>query len=80
MRTKAIPLSGGIWEKNCSNASSPPAEAPMPTTKILFLYPQRRAMPALTVQQTAQDWAAFLALFFGQLLRCQDQLIYSFCF
>ena len=26
----AIPLSGGTWRKNCSNASRPPAEAPMP--------------------------------------------------
>src|SRR3989304_10276672 len=36
MTTKAIPLSGGIWEKNCSNASSPPAEAPIPTIKKPF--------------------------------------------
>ena len=28
--TKAIPVSGGIWLKNCSMASRPPAEAPMP--------------------------------------------------
>ena len=24
-------MSGGKWEKNCSNASNPPADAPMPT-------------------------------------------------
>ena len=32
MSTNAIPLSGGMAEKNLLNASSPPAEAPMPTT------------------------------------------------
>jgi len=31
IRTKAIPLSAAICVKNCSNASNPPAEAPMPT-------------------------------------------------
>src|SRR5689334_8544818 len=31
-RMKAIPVSGGICTKNCSNASRPPAEAPIPTT------------------------------------------------
>ena len=31
--TKAAPLSAGILSKNSSNARSPPAEAPMPTTK-----------------------------------------------
>ena len=29
--TKAMLLSWGIWEKNVSSASSPPADAPMPT-------------------------------------------------
>jgi hypothetical protein len=29
--TKAIPLSGGVFLKNSSSASSPPAEAPRPT-------------------------------------------------
>src|SRR5579872_4270639 len=32
IRTKAIPLSAGMWAKNFLNASSPPAEAAMPTT------------------------------------------------
>ena len=27
-----MPLSGGMAEKNASNAANPPAEAPMPTT------------------------------------------------
>jgi hypothetical protein len=31
-RTKAMPLSAGMLVKKCSNASNPPAEAPMPTT------------------------------------------------
>ena len=26
-----MPVSGGVWVKNCSKASNPPAEAPMPT-------------------------------------------------
>src|SRR5512142_1780170 len=29
--TKAMPVSGGMGVKNCCIASSPPAEAPMPT-------------------------------------------------
>ena len=29
--TKAMPLRGGTFFRNCSRASSPPAEAPMPT-------------------------------------------------
>ncbi len=32
MSTKAIPLSGGMAAKKCLKASSPPAEAPIPTT------------------------------------------------
>ena len=32
MITKATPLSGGTLERNPSRASSPPAEAPIPTT------------------------------------------------
>src|SRR5262245_16158095 len=32
MRTKAMPLSAGMAVKNFLKASSPPAEAPMPTT------------------------------------------------
>jgi hypothetical protein len=32
IRTKAMPLSAGMLVKKCSKASSPPAEAPMPTT------------------------------------------------
>ena len=31
IRTKAIPESGGIWVKNWSKASKPPADAPIPT-------------------------------------------------
>ena len=31
-RTNAKPVSGGKWEKNCSNASNPPADPPIPTT------------------------------------------------
>jgi hypothetical protein len=30
--TKAMPLSAGIAAKNSSKASTPPADAPMPTT------------------------------------------------
>ena len=30
--TNAMPVSSGIAPKNCSSASSPPAEAPTPTT------------------------------------------------
>ena len=32
MRMKAMPLAGGMWVKNSSKASRPPAEAPIPTT------------------------------------------------
>jgi len=31
MTTKAMSLSGGVWEKNSSSASRPPADAPRPT-------------------------------------------------
>ena len=34
--TKAMPLSGGILLKNCSRASNPPAEAPIPTMRKSF--------------------------------------------
>ena len=36
MRTKAMPVSGGIVLKNDSYASRPPAEAPIPTIGKLF--------------------------------------------
>ena len=31
-RMNTNPVSGGKWEKNCSNASKPPADPPIPTT------------------------------------------------
>jgi len=31
--TKAIPLVGGMWRKNSSMASNPPAKAPIPTIR-----------------------------------------------
>jgi hypothetical protein len=37
MTTNAIPLCGGIVEKNSCKALTPPADAPKPTTKKDFL-------------------------------------------
>ena len=55
MRTKAIPVRGGIALKNLLNASSPPAEAPMPTTSGAVLM----AASATTGFAAAQVWDAF---------------------
>ena len=63
MRTKAIPLSGGIWEKNCSNASSPPAEAPMPTTKKPFSLSAAEGDACSGCAADCAGLAAFMALF-----------------
>src|SRR5262245_42011013 len=35
--TNAIPVSGGTWAKNFWKASSPPADAPMPTTGAILV-------------------------------------------
>ena len=43
---KAMPFSAGIAEKNASNASTPPADAPIPTTGKLT---------AITVSDTPNE-------------------------
>ena len=50
--TKAMPLSGGTAAKNFSSGSSPPAEAPMPTTRNF------EGVSSIWVV-----WAWFMALF-----------------
>ena len=80
MRTKAIPLSGGIWEKNCSNASSPPAEAPHADKKKPFPLSAAEGDACSGCAADCAGLAAFPGSFFRPLLGCQDQLTYSFLF
>jgi hypothetical protein len=58
---KAMPLSGGIWEKNCSNALNPPAEAPIPTMGRFFGSFSRAEVEVLT----REDFRVFFALTVG---------------
>jgi hypothetical protein len=60
MTTKAMLFSGGMWSKSPSRASSPPAEAPMPTTgKVAGRARGFRAV--FTGAFLEVSWAAFLA-------------------
>src|ERR1017187_8313385 len=52
--TKAMPQAGGRWRKNCTKASRPPAEAPMPTMGNPA--PRGFSTGATKVTGAARDW------------------------
>jgi len=63
MTTKAMPLSAGVCSRNCVNASSPPAEAPMPTMRkvrsadgLLFVDAAGADLAAARAGRRFQDW------------------------
>ena len=68
MTTKPSPLLGGMKRKNCCKASSPPADAPMPTTNISSLRTSASCgAPRLLLRHKAPPFLSCEVLLFKRL-------------